>query len=125
MLVIDDNVHAVETLSGLVTALGGEARTAYDGGSGLQCASEFLPDVVLLGIGMPDLDGYETCQRLRAEPHGRDAYIVAVTGWGQLHDRERALANGFDAHLTKPADPRVLGKLLAHSLRREARSQEA
>jgi CheY-like chemotaxis protein len=62
---------------------------------------------------MPEMDGYETCRRLRAQPYGRSAYVVAVTGWGQLHDRERALSDGFDAHLTKPADPRVLAELLA------------
>jgi CheY-like chemotaxis protein len=113
VLVIDDNVDAADTLSALVVAVGGEARTAYDGRSGLRCAAEFRPDVVLLDIGMPEMDGYETCRRLRAESYGRHAYIVAVTGWGQLHDRERALADGFDAHLTKPADLRVLGALLA------------
>jgi PAS domain S-box-containing protein len=113
VLVIDDNVDAADTLSALVLEVGGEARTAHDGPSGLQCASEFQPDVILLDIGMPGMDGYDTCRRLRAESYGRHAYIVAVTGWGQLHDRERALADGFDAHLTKPADPRVLGELLA------------
>jgi PAS domain S-box-containing protein len=122
VLVIDDNIDAADTLSGLVTALGGEAHTAYDARTGLQCASQLRPDVVLLDIGMPEMDGYETCRRLRAESYGRDAYIVAVTGWGQLHDRERALADGFDAYLTKPADPRVLGELLANAPKRKGRS---
>jgi CheY-like chemotaxis protein len=62
---------------------------------------------------MPETDGYETCRLLRAEAVGRAAYIVAVTGFGQLHDRERALTDGFDAHLTKPADPRILEEVLA------------
>jgi CheY-like chemotaxis protein len=74
---------------------------------------------------MPEMDGYETCRRLREESDGSHVYIVAVTGWGQLQDRERALAEGFDAHLTKPADPRVLEQLLADAPRRAARSQEA
>jgi CheY-like chemotaxis protein len=113
VLVIDDNVDAADTLAALIVALGGEARTAYGGRPGLVCAAEFRPDVILLDIGMPDMDGYETCRRLRAEDFGRRAYIVAVTGWGQQQDRERALADGFDAHLTKPADPRVLEQLLA------------
>jgi CheY-like chemotaxis protein len=125
VLVIDDNVDAADTLAELVMALGGEAQTAYDGPSGLRCASEFRPDVILLDIGMPEMDGYETCRRLRAESFGRRAYIVAVTGWGQLHDRERAMADGFDAHLTKPADPRVLANLFADAPQRERRSQEA
>ena len=72
---------------------------------------------------MPDLDGYETCRRLRAEPFGQSAYIVALTGFGQVRDRERALADGFDAHLTKPADPRILQELLtARAARRVAES---
>jgi CheY-like chemotaxis protein len=124
VLFIDDNVDAADMLSALVIALGGEAQTACDGPTGLRCASEFRPDVVLLDIGMPEMDGYETCRRLRAESFGRHAYIVAVTGWGQVHDRERAMADGFDAHLTKPADPRVLGELLADAPKREERSQD-
>lgn len=112
VLVIDDNVDAADTLAALVVALGGEAATTYDGRNGLRCATEFRPDVILLDIGMPDMDGYETCRQLRTQPSGQAAYIVAVTGWGQLHDRERALAEGFDAHLTKPADPRMLERLM-------------
>jgi PAS domain S-box-containing protein len=115
VLVIDDNVDAADTLGRLVTVFGGEARTAYSGRSGLQGASEFHPDVILLDIGMPGMDGYETCRRLRAEPASRHAFIVALTGWGQPHDREQALAGGFDAHLTKPADPHVLRALLANA----------
>jgi CheY-like chemotaxis protein len=112
VLVIDDNVDAADTLAALVVTLGGEAATAYNGLDGLKSAKEFRPDVVLLDIGMPEMDGYETCRRLRAQPFGQ-LYVVAVTGFGQLHDRERALADGFDAHLTKPADPRVLRDLIA------------
>jgi PAS domain S-box-containing protein len=115
VLVIDDNVDAADTLAALVIALGGEAAAAYGGRDGLRRAVEFRPDVVLLDIGMPELDGYETCRMLRAEPVGRSAYVVAVTGFGQLHDRERALSDGFDAHLTKPADPRVLADVLAQA----------
>jgi signal transduction histidine kinase/ActR/RegA family two-component response regulator len=121
VLVIDDNVDAADTLAALVVALGGESATAYDGRSGVRRAADFHPDVILLDIGMPDMDGYETCRRLRAQPSGRAAYIVAATGWGQPHDRERALAEGFDAHLTKPADPQVLEGLLANApVRRSA-----
>jgi PAS domain S-box-containing protein len=110
VLVIDDNVDAADTLAALVVTLGGEAATAYNGLDGLKAAQEFRPDVVLLDIGMPKMDGYETCRRLRAQPFGQ-LYVVAVTGFGQLHDRDRALADGFDAHLTKPADTRVLEEL--------------
>jgi CheY-like chemotaxis protein len=115
VLVIDDNVDAADTLAALVVELGGEAMTAYGGRDGLRCTVEFRPDVVLLDIGMPEVDGYETCRMLRAEPVGRAAYVVAVTGFGQLHDRDRALADGFDAHLTKPADPRVLANVLGEA----------
>ena len=115
VLVIDDNVDGADMLASLVTSLGGEARVAYDGHAGLNAATEFGPDVVLLDIGMPDMDGYETCRRLRAAPMSKAAYIVAVTGWGQPQDRERALSAGFDAHMTKPADPRALERLLAEA----------
>jgi CheY-like chemotaxis protein len=122
VLVIDDNVDAADTLAALVVALGGKSAAAYDGHDGLKRAAEFRPDVVLLDIGMPEMDGYETCRLLRAEAVGRAAYVVAVTGFGQLHDRERALADGFDAHLTKPADPRILEKVLAEAPARRPRS---
>jgi CheY-like chemotaxis protein len=112
-VVIDDNVDAADTLAALVVALGGEATAAYSGRDGLRSIADFQPDVVLLDIGMPDMDGYETCRRLRADPAGRAVFVVAVTGFGQDQDRQRALADGFDAHLTKPADPRVIGDLLA------------
>jgi CheY-like chemotaxis protein len=113
VLVIDDNVDAADTLVALVVALGGEATAAYNGRDGLRRAVEFRPDVVLLDIGMPDLDGYETCRLLRDEAVGRTAFVAAVTGFGQRQDRERALADGFDAHLTKPADPRILEEMVA------------
>jgi PAS domain S-box-containing protein len=115
VLVIDDNVDAADTLAALVRAFGAEVATAYDGRAGLARAASFAPDVVLLDIGMPELDGYEACRQLRATHVGARAFIVAITGWGQLHDRERAIAAGFDAHLTKPADPRTLAALLANA----------
>ncbi len=123
VVVIDDNEDAADTLAALVAALGAEAATAYSGPDGLRAVADLRPDIVLLDIGMPDLDGYETCRRLRAEPFGQSAYIVALTGFGQVRDRERALADGFDAHLTKPADPRILQELLtARAARRVAES---
>jgi CheY-like chemotaxis protein/two-component sensor histidine kinase len=112
VLIVDDNEDAADTLAQLVTALGGESRVASCGESALRAAESFEPDVILLDIGMPGMDGYETCRRLRAAPFARDAFIAALTGWGQEQDRERALAQGFDAHLTKPADPRTLAALL-------------
>jgi PAS domain S-box-containing protein len=112
VLVIDDNRDAADTLAALVRTFGAEVETAYDPGDGLRRAARFAPDVVLLDIGMPEIDGYEACRQLRATSVGARAFIVAITGWGQMHDRERAVAAGFDAHLTKPADPRALAALL-------------
>jgi PAS domain S-box-containing protein len=120
VLIIDDNEDAAETLAALITSLGAETRTANDGPRGLECAWDFRPDVVLLDIGMPGMDGYETCQRLRAHPIGRRAHVVALTGWGQPQDRERALASGFDEHMTKPADPRAIATLLTEPPRSDA-----
>jgi CheY-like chemotaxis protein len=74
---------------------------------------ETIITLIFLDIGMPDMDGYETCRRLRAEPVSRRPYIVALTGWGQTADRQRALDGGFDAHFTKPADPHSLEALLS------------
>ncbi len=96
----------------LVSELGGETRVAGDGKTGVQLALEFRPDVVLLDIRMPGMDGYETCRRIR-EKLGADTVIVALTGWGQERDKEEAARAGFDAHLTKPADPMALERLLA------------
>jgi signal transduction histidine kinase/DNA-binding response OmpR family regulator len=110
VLIVDDNVDAADALGMLVRLLGGDARIAHDGTMGLESASEFRPDVVLLDLGMPGIDGYETCRRLRAS--GSAAYVVALTGWGQEQDKVRALQSGFDAHLTKPADPALLERLL-------------
>ena len=112
MLIIDDNADAADTLAELVAMLGGHAETVYSGGTGLDRASTFAPDAILLDIGMPDMDGYETCRRLR-DAFGRRIFIVALTGWGQPQDRQRALEQGFDAHLTKPADPVELAALLS------------
>ena len=113
VLVIDDNVDAADTLAELINALGGHAEAAHSGGAGLDYASTFQPDAILLDIGMPDMDGYETCRRLR-QSFGRRVFIIALTGWGQPQDRQRALDEGFDAHLTKPADPVELATLLAN-----------
>ena len=97
----------------LIEELGSETRIAHDGETGLTAIAEFRPDVVLLDIGMPGMDGYETCKQIRGEPFGSDLLIVALTGWGQEQDKSRAAEAGFDAHITKPADPAVLERILA------------
>lgn len=110
--VIDDNRDAADMMAMLVQALGGEAWVAYDGESGIAKVRMFRPDVVLLDIGMPGIDGYETCRRLREEL-GSELTIVALTGWGQEQDKQEAAEAGFNAHLTKPASPAALEQLLA------------
>jgi PAS domain S-box-containing protein len=112
VVIIDDNEDAANTMAMLIASLGGQPKVAYDGERGIDAVVAHRPDVVLLDIGMQPLDGYETCRRLRQKV-GRDVMIVALTGWGQLQDKARASAAGFDAHLTKPADPVRLRSLLA------------
>jgi CheY-like chemotaxis protein len=111
VVVIDDNRDAAELMTMLVQELGGECRAAYDGESGLREVLTDRPDAVLLDIGMPGLDGYNTCRLIRSEL-GNDVLIVAVTGYGQTHDKDASARAGFDAHLTKPADSAALAKLL-------------
>ena len=111
VVVIDDNQDAAELMAMLVRELGGECSAAFDGESGLQEVLAYRPDIVLLDIGMPGVDGYNTCRHIRAEL-GNDVLIVAVTGYGQAHDKEASVRAGFDAHLTKPADSSALARLL-------------
>jgi CheY-like chemotaxis protein len=92
---------------------GDEAQTAYDGAEALEAAGRLRPDVVLLDIGLPRLNGYEVARRLRAQPWGRQMVLIAITGWGQEEDRARAREAGFDHHLTKPVDFPDLERLLA------------
>jgi signal transduction histidine kinase/PAS domain-containing protein len=110
-VVIDDNKDAADTTAMLVSAMGGEVRVAYDGESGVREVLAFRPDVVFLDIGMPGIDGYETCRRIRRQATAQPM-IVALTGWGQDQDVRETKRAGFDRHLTKPADPLILQKLL-------------
>jgi CheY-like chemotaxis protein/two-component sensor histidine kinase len=113
ILVVDDNVDAAESLMMMMKILGQDVRVAFDGASALEIATEFRPELVFLDIGMPDMDGYEVARRIRGEPRTRDARLVALTGWGQVEDRELSRRAGFDEHLVKPADPAVLERVLA------------
>jgi PAS domain S-box-containing protein len=111
VLVIDDNRDGADILGILIEGQGGVIQVAYDGESGLLSAADFKPEVVLLDIGLPDMDGYEACRRLRAQ-FGSAVGLVALTGWGQEQDKQRAFDSGFDAHLTKPADPHQLSETI-------------
>ena len=101
---VDDNVDAAETLGMLLKSLGHETCVAHDGVAALQMAGEFRPDVVMLDLGMPGLDGYETARRLRALKSERPFRIIAISGWGQESDRKKTREAGFDLHLTKPVE---------------------
>jgi len=92
---------------------GNEVRTAPDGVAALEVAAAFEPEIVLLDIRMPVMDGYEAARRMRAEPYGKQAILVALTGWGQLEHRQRSRLAGFDAHLTKPLEHEALSLLFA------------
>jgi CheY-like chemotaxis protein/two-component sensor histidine kinase len=113
ILVVDDNRDAADSLAMLLRTTGNDIRTAYDGLEAVQVASEFRPDVVLLDIGLPKIDGHEVAQRIRKEPWGRPMCLIAVTGWSDETDRARSRAAGFDHHLVKPLDTGHLAQLLA------------
>jgi two-component system CheB/CheR fusion protein len=117
VLIVDDNMDAAETLGMQVRTLGAnEVRTAVSGELALQAAPAFRPDIVLLDLGMPDMNGFEVARRIRQEPWGKDVMLVAVTGWGQEEHRQRTREAGFDRHLTKPAERADIESLLAHSI---------
>jgi PAS domain S-box-containing protein len=105
VLVADDNRDAADTLAMLLEISGFDVLVAHTGAQALEKAGESNPDAVILDIGMPDMTGYEVARRIRAEPWGKDLFLLAVTGWGQEEDKERALAAGFNQHMTKPVDP--------------------
>jgi PAS domain S-box-containing protein len=116
VVIIDDNDDAAQATAMLINELGGHARIAHDAPSGLEAVQQFEPDVVFLDIGMPAIDGYEACRQLRRLRSEKPVLIVAVTGWGQPQDKQRALEAGFDAHLTKPVDPALLTHVLGRHL---------
>jgi CheY-like chemotaxis protein len=112
VLVIEDNVDARQSLRTLLEHEGHRVDEAADGSSGLARAEASRPDIVLVDIGLPSLDGYEVARRLRAT-NGAAPILVAITGYGQADDRHRSLEAGFDAHLTKPVAPDHLADVLA------------
>jgi PAS domain S-box-containing protein len=113
ILIVDDNEDSAESLTILLSLAGNETRTAYDGLEAIEAAETFKPDVILLDIGLPKLNGYEVARKIREQPWGQTIVLVALTGWGQEEDRRRTREAGFNHHLTKPVDPLALTKLLA------------
>ncbi len=102
VLVVDDDPDSADALARLLRLMGSEVQTAYDGLAAVEAAEQFRPDVVLLDLDMPRLDGYEACRRLRQQPWAHSLRMVALSGWGRREDRERTREAGFDGHLVKP-----------------------
>ena len=115
VLIADDNVDAAESLAILLRLSGHCVVVAHDGLAALQLAARERPDVVVLDIGMPGMNGYEVARSLRREDWGRRLRLIAVTGWGQEEDKRRAAAAGFDTHLTKPFEPELLEALVGET----------
>jgi CheY-like chemotaxis protein len=113
ILVVDDERLSAASWGRLLRIAGHEIRTAHDGLEAVEVVDEFRPDVVLLDIGLPKMNGYEVAHRIRHQPWGQGMVLIALTGWGQDTDRHRSQAAGFDHHLVKPVDPSVLLHLLA------------
>jgi len=113
ILVVDDNVDVVETTTMLLSLSGHEVLSAKDGLQALHAATQFRPEVVLLDIGLPLMDGYEVARRLRQMPQMAGALLIALTGYGQQGDRQRGKDAGFDGHMLKPVDPHALAKMIA------------
>ncbi|MFN8388841.1 MAG: MASE1 domain-containing protein [Bdellovibrionota bacterium] len=112
ILVVDDNRDSADSLSLILKLFGHDVRTVYDGPSAVSEARSFHPGIILLDIGLPGMNGYEVARELRSDPRFKDLVLVAQTGWGQVHDRQRAKDAGFDHHLVKPIDTAQLLKLV-------------
>lgn len=111
ILIVDDNQDAADMLAELLTLTGHQAQTAYTGKQAIVVAAQFDPDIIFLDIGLPDISGYEVATQLRALPNAQKFTLIALTGYGQEHDRQNALASGFDDHFAKPVDFAKLGAL--------------
>jgi CheY-like chemotaxis protein len=113
VLVVDDNMDAADMLVMMLQLFGHEVRVAYTGQTALETAVEYQPDVVLLDIGLPDMNGYELARQLHQQPQTKGVRLIAVTGYGQDSDRQRSQEAGCEHHLVKPVDPQKLQDLLA------------
>lgn len=122
ILVADDNVDGAQSLAMMLSVMGNEVRTAHDGLRAVEMAGEFKPDMILLDIGMPRLNGYDACRRIRETSWGKNMMLAALTGWGQDEDKRRSQDAGFDCHFVKPIEFAVLQELLA-DLKQRVESQ--
>ena len=121
VLVVDDNIDNAELLKILLEDEGHETFMAHDGVEGLAAAERLRPDVVLMDLGLPRLDGFEACRRIREQPWGKQMLVIAITGWGQDVDRRKSQEAGFDHHLVKPVDARAIAALMSRRARRSRR----
>jgi signal transduction histidine kinase/FixJ family two-component response regulator len=119
ILIVDDDADVADSTALLLSRSGHEVRTVYDGATALEAAATYRPEIVLLDIGMPGMDGHEVARRLRAQPAFQGTLLVALTGWGQEQDRRRSREAGFDHHLVKPVDPDVLEAVVRGAAREE------
>jgi CheY-like chemotaxis protein len=117
ILIVDDNVDATDTLASVLRLVGHDVQVAYSGESALEVAMEFQPTIVLLDIGLPEINGYEVARRLRQRQQSKDTWLIAMTGYGQDSDRQRSHEAGFDYHLVKPVDPEKLAELFTTLMR--------
>jgi CheY-like chemotaxis protein len=115
VLVVEDSPDARQSLRMLLEMAGHEVETSEDGPSGLAKLHAFRPDVALIDVGLPGMDGYAMARELRGRPETRAIRLVAVTGYGQAEDQRRALAAGFDLHVTKPVDASMLDAMLGRA----------
>ncbi|WP_309671857.1 ATP-binding protein, partial [Gemmatimonas sp.] len=113
ILVVDDNHDVAISLAELLHVMGNNTKTAFDGEQALIVAEAFRPDVIVMDIGMPKMNGYDACRRIRGEPWGHNIVIIAQSGWGQEDQMRMSQEAGFTSHLVKPVDPAALDRLLA------------
>src|SRR5215216_6734221 len=121
ILIVDDNRDSAESLAMLFEITGNKTYMAYDGVEAVEAIEKYRPEVVLLDIGLPKLDGHEVCRRVRKQPWGKNIIMIAITGWGQEDDRRKSEEAGFDGHLVKPVDYDKLLELLSSLTTRSAR----
>ena len=113
VLIVDDNQDAATTLALILKLTGNESHTRFDGQAGVEAAESLRPQVVILDISMPGMDGYQACRYIREQPWGKAMLLIALSGYGQADDIQRSIETGFDRHLVKPVDLPALKELLA------------
>jgi CheY-like chemotaxis protein len=110
---VDDNTDAANSIGILLQEMGHDTRTAHDAQSALTQMELFKPEIVLLDLGLPGIDGVEVGRRIRTKPEGRNVSLIAVTGWSQDHDRRQTAEAGFDGHLVKPVTAQQIQSVIA------------